>query len=45
MAKCELRTGATDATRPPVSYRRLLAYQSFSSDALVLPDRDLIDAT
>jgi hypothetical protein len=45
MAKCEPRTGATDATRPPVSYRGVSAHQSFSSDALVRPDRDLIDAT
>jgi hypothetical protein len=45
MAKCEPRTGATDATRPPVSYRRVSGYRSLFSDALVLPDRDLINAT
>jgi hypothetical protein len=45
MAKYEARTGATDATRLPVSYRRVGGYQSLYSDALVLPDRDLIDAT
>jgi hypothetical protein len=39
MTRCEPRTGATDTTRPLVSYRHVTAIQSLSSDGTVKPDQ------